>query len=127
MPAGVLPREKQPQPQRPAVSMTPQAIQQRLIVANQELARHNGKVRPFPARLKYTAVLKNRPRSSQLRAEVFESRRRADMAVNAEKQAAIVNAILRQQNDNAVRETRRILVRIPPLDSLFAPFTPAFK
>jgi hypothetical protein len=49
------------------------------------------------------------------------------MAVNAEKQAAIVNAILRQQNDNAVRETRRILVRIPPLDSLFAHFTPAFK
>ena len=46
------------------------------------------------------------------------------MAVNAEKQAAIVNAILRQQNDNAVRETRTILVRIPPLDSLFAPFTP---
>ena len=61
MPAGVLPREKQPQPQRPAVSMTPQAIQQRLIVANQELARHNGKVRPFPARLKYTAVLKPPP------------------------------------------------------------------
>jgi hypothetical protein len=49
------------------------------------------------------------------------------MAVNAEKQAAIVNAILRQQNDNAVRETRTILVRIPPLDSLVAPFTPAFK
>ena len=49
------------------------------------------------------------------------------MAVNAEKQAAIGNAILRQQNDNAVRETRRILVQIPPLDSLFAPFTPAFK
>ena len=41
------------------------------------------------------------------------------MAVNAEKQAAIVNAILRQQNDNAVRETRRILVQIPPLDSQF--------
>jgi len=49
------------------------------------------------------------------------------MAVNAEKQAAIVNAILRQQNDNAVRETRRILVRSLPLDPLFAPFNPAFK
>ena len=32
------------------------------------------------------------------------------MAVNAEKQAAIVNAILRQQNDTAVRETRQLLV-----------------
>lgn len=70
--------------------MTPQAIQQRLIVANQELARHNGK----------------------LRADVNESRRRADMAVNAEKQAAIVNAILRQQNDTAVRETRQLLAKL---------------
>ena len=34
------------------------------------------------------------------------------MAVNAEKQAAIVNAILRQQNDTAVRETRQLLVSL---------------
>ena len=43
------------------------------------------------------------------------------MAVNAEKQAAIVNAILRQQNDTAVRETRQLLVspltRLPSLAS----------
>ena len=39
------------------------------------------------------------------------------MAVNAEKQAAIVNAILRQQNDTAVRETRQLLVSPSPARS----------
>ena len=43
------------------------------------------------------------------------------MAVNAEKQAAIVNAILRQQNDTALRETRQLLVS-PSLDSPLSQF-----
>ena len=110
---------------------SPPTIMQRFVLANQELARHNARVSKAPPNLFppflcfppspqtiYTQLDKRAPPplpppsaplplAAQLRQELSEARRRADVATNAEKQTRLLQRI---QNEEAARLKKQLVV-----------------